>query len=162
MAHKDEYLKNIALTADVLDVLPEGNKNKKFFSNYLESMARACKNEDKLDDTKWCFLEMISNAAMHQAIYAAYRISELPPELEKRWREETRNLDDINAEWTAMADAMSKEKDAIDAQIAAFQKRENDLGAFQSVATGRSKSFAEAEKKAQNYSDRAAAAQGQA
>lgn len=158
MNHKEEYTKNRELLEKVVAIIPEDNQNHAFFANYLDGMARAVKNEKDVDDVKWTFEEMISHAALDQAIFVLYRLNLVTDDIEKEWRA-LRPIDEVNKDWKEITDKFSEEREEIEKKIADFKKRDDDLGKFQSVATGRSKSFAEAENKAKEYNERVAAAQ---
>lgn len=161
--HKEEYLKNVEVLENAIAVLPEDNKNYAFFTNYKEAMARACKNEEKMDDRKWIYLDMVSNAVMRQIVYILFDQKLLTADLEKTYRSR-RTAEDVNNDWKVATDALQAEKDEIVKQVQAFDAIEEDLGKFQSVAIGRSKSFADADRKNQQYKEMEAkaAAQGQA
>lgn len=161
--HKEEYLKNVAVLDSAIAVLPEDNKNYTFFTNYKEAMARACKNEEKMDERKWAYLDMVSNAVMRQIIYILFDQQLITADIEKEYRSR-RTAEEVNNDWKVLTDALQAEKDEIVKRVQEFDAIEEDLGKFQSVAIGRSKSFADADRKTQQYKEMEAkaAAQGQA
>ena len=161
--HKEEYLKNVEVLDSAIAVLPEDNKNYTFFTNYKEAMARACKNEEKMDERKWAYLDMVSNAVMRQIIYILFDQQLITADIEKEYRSR-RTAEEVNNDWKVLTDALQAEKDEIVKRVQEFDAIEEDLGKFQSVAIGRSKSFADADRKNQQYKEMEAkaATQGQA
>ena len=160
METKTIYEKNAEFIQKLIAVLPEDDKNRKYFSDYAEGMKRANAEHYKnasheLFDTEEKFLALVSTNAVYQTIFACFEANVLTPELEKEWREEVPKIDDVQAEWDKVAEGLSAEQKEVSDRVQAFNAKEQKLGVFQAVATNRAESFEEAEAKSNAYAQAA-------
>ncbi len=153
---KENTAKIVEFIRKTLVVLPEDNKDRGYFTKFLDSYDNALELAD--NEEKEALLQRTAVYVMNQLVMNLFRYNKLPDDVEKEYRTFI-TLDEADADFEKAVEDRKKEGEEYQKLAEVVQQKQLDIDLFKQVLNG--KSVEEAKEALANYAAQSAMTKGQ-